>query len=63
VQKEGTKEEKVYFIVGSEDADTANGKISNRSPLGVSLFNKKKGDDVSFKTPNGTVNYKIINVS
>jgi transcription elongation factor GreA len=63
VQKEGTQENKNYVIVGSEEADMASGKISNRSPLGVALFGKKKGDTVSLKTPNGAVNYKIISVS
>lgn len=63
VQKEGTKEEKTYVIVGSEEADMAKGKISNHSPIGKALFNKKKGDSVSFKTPNGVADYKIINVS
>jgi transcription elongation factor GreA len=63
VQKAGTKEEKTYVIVGSEEADMAKGKISNRSPFGEALFGKKKGDGVSFKTPNGLVNYKIISVS
>ena len=63
VQKEGSKEEKTYVIVGSEEADMAAGKISNRSPFGEALFGKKKGDIVSFKTPNGVVSYKIVNVS
>lgn len=63
VQKEGTKEDKNYVIVGSEEADMAKGKISNHSPLGVALFGKKKGDKVSLKTPGGVVNYKIISVS
>ena len=63
VQKEGNKEIKNYVIVGSEEADMAEGKISNRSPVGVALFGKKKGDNISFKTPGGVVNYKIINVS
>lgn len=63
VQKEDTKEEKNYVIVGSEEADMAQGKISNRSPLGVALFNKKKGDTVSMETPGGKVSYKIIKVS
>jgi transcription elongation factor GreA len=63
VQKEGAQEEKNYVIVGSEEADMANGKISNRSPFGSALFGKKKGDKVSFETPNGTVNYKILSVS
>ncbi len=63
VQKDGTKEEKNYIIVGSEEADMAQGKISNRSPFGEALFGKKKGDSISFKTPKGVVNYKIISVS
>ena len=63
VQKEGKKKDVIYTIVGSEEADMAKGKISNRSPFGEALFGKKKGDNISFKTPGGVVNYKIINVS
>ena len=63
VQKKGTEEEKTYVIVGSEEADMTKGKISNRSPFGKALFGKKKNDEVSFKTPKGVVDYKIINVS
>src|SRR3989338_2150885 len=55
-------EERTYVIVGSEEADMALGKISNRSPMGVALFGKKKGQSISFQTPNGVVNYKIIKV-
>jgi transcription elongation factor GreA len=62
VVKKGENEEKIYQIVGSEEADMSLGKISNRSPFGEALFGKKKGDNVSFKTPNGEVSYKIINV-
>jgi len=63
VQKDGTSDKKVYQIVGREEADMAQGKISNHSPFGEALFGKKKGDMISFKTPNGEVNYKIIDVS
>jgi len=63
VQKEGDKENKKYVIVGSEEADMVNGKISNKSPFGKALFGKKKGDKVSFKTPSGLVDYKILDVS
>ena len=63
VQKEGTSDKKNYQIVGSEEADMAQSKISNHSPFGEALFGKKKGDTISFKTPNGEVNYKIIEVS
>lgn len=63
VQKVGTKEEKNYQIVGAEEADMAQGKISNRSPFGEAIFGKKKGQSFSFKTPSGSVDYKIIDVS
>lgn len=63
VQKEGTKDQKTYYIVGSEEASMAEGKISNLSPFGAALFGKKKGDTATFSAPNGTVNYKIIDVS
>lgn len=64
VEKEGNNKEKIsYVIVGSEEANTALGKISNRSPFGEALFGKKKGEEVSFKTPKGVVNYKILSVS
>lgn len=63
VTKKGEEKEKTYQIVGSEEADMAQGKISNKSPFGEALFGKKKGETISFKTPNGEVSYKIINVS
>ncbi len=63
VQKEGQKENITYTIVGSEEADMVSGKISNKSPFGAALFGKKKGGEISLKTPSGVVNYKIISVS
>lgn len=62
VQKEHTTETKTYNIVGSEEADSTSGKISNHSPFGEALFGKKKGDMITFKTPNGMVNYSIVEV-
>ena len=63
VQKEGTSDKKTFMIVGSEEADMAQGKISNRSPFGEALFGKKKGESISFTTPNGMVNYEIVEVA
>ncbi len=64
VEKQDTKEIKNYVIVGSEESNIAEGKISNHSPLGAAMFGKKKGDTISFTTPKpGVVNYKIISVS
>lgn len=63
VQKNGNGENTTYQIVGSEEADMSQGKISNKSPFGEALFGKKKGETISFNTPKGVVNYKIIEVS
>jgi len=63
VEKVGAQEKKTYKIVGSEEADMKEGKISNHSPMGVAMFGNKKGDTIKFKTPNGEVSYKIISVS
>lgn len=63
VRKEGSKEEATYYVVGAEEADMAQGKISHKSPFGDALFGKKKGDTATFATPKGIVNYAIISVS
>lgn len=54
--------EKEYTIVSFNEADPANGKISNESPLGVAFLGKKKGDEVVVETPKGQMKYKIIEV-
>ncbi|HSE35145.1 MAG TPA: transcription elongation factor GreA [Candidatus Paceibacterota bacterium] len=56
------KEEKTYTIVGSEEANIAEGKISNKSPLGESLFGKKKGDAFNCTTPAGTMPCEILDI-
>ncbi|MFA7193887.1 MAG: transcription elongation factor GreA [Candidatus Paceibacterota bacterium] len=62
IQKGGDKEKKEFILVGSEEADMAEGKLSYDSPLGEALLGKKKGDAVSIDTPKGSVEYKIISV-
>lgn len=62
VKKEGAKNEVVYSIVGAEEADMINNKISNKSPLGEALFGKKKNDTISISTPKGLVKYTIVDV-
>jgi transcription elongation factor GreA len=62
VKKEGSKESITYNIVGSEEADMANNKISNKSPLGEALFGKSKSDVVSITTPKGLVKYTIVDI-
>jgi transcription elongation factor GreA len=60
VTKKGSKEEKTYAIVGSEEADSISGKISNESPLGEALLGKKKGDKVVVHAPKGDMEYTIV---
>lgn len=62
-QKEGEKENKKFMIVGSEEVDTVNGKLSNHSPIGAALMGKTKGDTITVMTPKGKVVYKIVDVS
>lgn len=63
LQKEGESETKTYEIVGSEEADIAGGKISNKSPLGEALIGKKKGNEVTCKSPKGDMRYTIVKIS
>jgi len=60
VKKANENFEQTYTIVGSEEVDLSEGKISNESPLGNALLGKEKGDKVSFMTPKGEVNYTIV---
>ncbi len=58
------KEELVLQIVGSNEADPFNDKISHESPVGAALLGKKKGKTVTITTPDGSsVKYKILNIS
>jgi transcription elongation factor GreA len=56
------KEEVVYTIVGSLEADPFAGKISNESPLGEALLQKRVDDVVSVDAPDGVFHYKIMNI-
>ena len=51
-----------FTIVGSEEADPATGKISNKSPLGSAFLNKRPGDVVEVHAPKGTVKYEIVEI-
>lgn len=55
-------EEIVYTIVGSSEADSLQGKISNESPVGHALIGHKKGDTVAVETQAGTVTYKVLQI-
>lgn len=56
------KDTKTFTIVGSEEADMASGKISVKSPFGVAVLGKKKGETFTFSTPSGMMEYKITDI-
>lgn len=56
------KEEMTYKIVGSSEANSLKGKISNESPVGRALLGKKKGETVTVETPGGNIKYKVMGI-
>jgi transcription elongation factor GreA len=58
----GSKDDEVYQIVGSAEADPTKGRISNESPVGRALMGKKKGEDVVVKTPAGERHLKVVEI-
>ena len=52
-----------YKIVGSQEADPFENKISNESPIAKALMGHKVGDVVSVESPNGSYDVKIINIA
>mgnify|MGYP000329542184 CR=1 FL=1 len=55
-------EELEYKIVGSTEANSLKGKISNESPVGKALIGHKVGDTVEVETPAGVFAYKILEI-
>jgi transcription elongation factor GreA len=57
-----TDEEKVYQIVGIDEADLKHGKISVTSPVARALIGKIEGDEVALDAPGGTHEFEILEV-
>ncbi len=55
-------EEIEYKIVGSSEANSLKGKISNESPVGKALIGAKKGQTVSVETQAGVFKYKVLGI-
>ena len=62
VYDEEFEEEVEFKIVGSTEANSLQGKISNESPLGKALIGAKVGDEISVEAPAGMMNYKILKI-
>ena len=57
-----TDDEVTYQIVGDDEADLKINKISVNSPIARALIGKEEGDIAVVKTPNGNVEYEIVEV-
>src|SRR4030043_731037 len=58
-----TNEENIFMIVGTDEADVKNSKISINSPVGRALLGKKVGDTVVIKAPARTMEYEILEIN
>ena len=55
-------EELEFKIVGSTEANSLKGKISNESPVGKALIGKREGDDVVVETHAGSITYRVLEI-
>jgi transcription elongation factor GreA len=63
LQYVGEDDTEEYRIVGSQEADPFNNKISNESPIAAAVMNKKVGDIADVESPNGVYQVKIVSIS
>lgn len=62
LQNVKTEEELEYKVVGSAEAEPRNNIISNECPLGKAIYNKKKGETITFQAPKGEISYTILKI-
>ncbi len=60
--QEGEYEPETYHLVGPNEANPREGRISHESPIGQALMGKKVNDVVSAKAPSGTIQLKILGI-
>jgi transcription elongation factor GreA len=63
IREQGCTDEECYLIVGSAEADPAEGRISNVSPMGRALLGKAIGDQVVVRSPGGDLRFEVLGIS
>lgn len=63
VSEEGFDEEETYSIVGAAEANPAEGRISNESPIGQALLGARAGQVVLVNTPGGAIEFTVLSIS
>jgi transcription elongation factor GreA len=58
----GAKQTFEYHIVGSAEANPAENKLSNESPVGKAIIGHKKGDVVEVAAPRGAMKFRILEI-
>ena len=56
------QEKETYQVVGSQEADPMNGRISEESPFGKALLGKAVGENVVVEAPAGVIHYQVIDI-
>ncbi len=56
------KQKETYQVVGSQEGDPMNGRISEESTFGKALLGHKVGDKVTVEAPNGAIHYEIVKI-
>ena len=62
VQDTETKEKIVYYLVGTNEVNTRENKVSNASPIGAALMHKKVGEIATVSAPCGSYGLKIMKI-
>ena len=63
LRETATGKEKKYAIVGSNEANPMEGRISDRSPIGTAILGKRTGEEVTVAAPKGDKKYVIVEVT
>ena len=63
IKNKKTKKEITYQLVAHTEADLKNKKISVKSPIGEGLLGKEVGDTAVVHTPNGDIEFEVMNIS
>lgn len=56
------QEEMTYMVVGSQEADPMNGRISEDSPFGKALLGGSEGEEVTVEAPAGAMKFRILSI-
>ena len=63
LREQGEEDTEVYQIVGSQEANPMEGRISDESPLGRALMGHVEGDTVQWEAPMGVLHYEIVAIN